>query len=353
MRRRRRANPSLTASLCLSMAAHALGLSALAWWYVRHAPPPRVAAADEAEIRRATIPPVVPPPRPLAKRPPPPPEPPPEPFDESQPFHDDSGEHGGHGEANRSTPGERPMSAERGPVEQADLERARVADPSLVDPAARRAAQAGQRTPADALPVAPTPAQHGAARPDFAARADAAADPAGQAAKPVGARGLGPLQPSTVLAPPAVVEDAPPPPSGSRDATLVSSPALTSPPPAREERGRQATPSDTESVPFAKDATVAFHDGRMEARDGLKVQVYNPRWGLASGDDLAAMGQLHAVFGVRVRPTGEVALVELITSSGSANVDEDCKRALYAGTFEARKDKLGQPVATLWTVVYD
>ncbi len=348
MGRRRKINHTTTIALCLSMAAHALGLSALAWWFIYENSPVRVAAATEAEVARLTpLPPPAPPPRPKRQRP----MPTPEPFDPIDPMHkDDSGEHDGHGTANRSTPGDQPMQAERG-YEQADLVRAKPADPSLIDPAAARAAQAGRATRDDALPLSPTPAQHGTYRPDFAAASDAAnADPAGELAKPAAARGLGPLPPSPVLSPP--VDDAPAAASGVQQSVVKSSDSTAAPPPAKEVRGRQATASDTESPPFAKDATVDFHAGRMDGRQGLKVQMYAPHWGLASENDLYAMGELYVALGAHIRPDGSVAQVEVLKSSGSANVDLDCERAVYAGTFEPRKDKDGHPVATLWTVVY-
>ena len=344
MGRRRDANHSLTVALCVSMAVHALALTAMAWWFVLHAAPAHVAAATEAEVARF-LPPPVPPPRPKRKRPPPPPVP----FDAADPLKDDSGEHDGHGTANRSTPGDQPMRANRG-AEQADLVRAKAADPSLIDPAAARAAQAGRATADDALPLSPTPPQQG--RPDFVAAADAAnADPAGEAVRPAAARGLGPLPASPVLAPPAD-DTTPATPSGVREATVKSSVAVAPPPPSKQVRGRRATASDSESPAFAKDATVEFHAGRMDARQGLKVQMYAPHWGLASENDLYAMGDLHVVLGAHVRPDGSVAQVEVLKSSGSPNVDLDCERAVYAGNFEPQKDKDGHPVATLWTVVY-
>jgi hypothetical protein len=137
-----------------------------------------------------------------------------------------------------------------------------------------------------------------------------------------------------------------------KESAVASSATVTPPPPSKEVRGRQATASDTESVPFAKDATVTFRAGRMDARKGLNVQLFTPRFGLASENDLYAMGDLRLVLGAHVRPDGSVSLVEVLQSSGSSNVDLDCERAVYAGTFETRKDKDGHPMATLWTVVY-
>ena len=338
----------------MSLVLHGLGLTALAWWVVTHDPRPWFAPPTKAEVARLTPPPVPPPPRPKPRRPPPPPPlPKPEPFDDSQPFHDDSGEHDAHGTANRSTAGDQPMRAERG-LEQADLVRSKPADPTLIDPSQRQTAQAGQKTPVDAVPAPPVAPRQGSPRPDFVTVADTPrADPTAQAtAKPAAARGMGPLPVPAVVQPP--VDDAPPPAaSGVKQVAVTPSPAVVPPaPPVREQHGREATPSDSESVPFAKDATVSFHAGRMEARQGLKVDMVNPRFGLASEDDLGVIGELNAVFNVSVRPDRSVATVEVSKSSGSPNVDEDCKRALYACTFETRKDKDGNPVPTLWTVVY-
>ncbi len=353
MGRRSRANPSLTAALCVSLTAHGLGLSAVAWWFVTHGPPTWIAGPTPIEIARHHAPPpplLAPPPKPK-RRPPPPP--PPVPFDQADPLRDDSGEAKGHGTANRSTAGAQPMRGQRARMEQADLARTKPPDPTLIDPAAARAAQAGRAVPEDALPSSPVAPQHGVSHPDFVAAADAAAaaDPAVQP-RPAAARALGPLPTAPPLSAPA--EDAPPPmPSGTRSAVAKSSPTLTPPPPARETRGRLASASDTESVPFAAETTITFHAGRLEGRQGLKVDAYTPRWGLASEDDLTAMGELHGAFGVRTNPDGSPASAETLKSSGSGNVDQDITRALYRFTFPVQKDKDGHPLATYWTIVYD
>jgi hypothetical protein len=349
MGRRRRDNPTLTFSLCVSLVAHALAMSAIAWWFVKHAPPTYVAGPTEAELIVLRPPPAPPPPRPKPHHRPPPP---PMPAEEPDPtLKDDSGEHDGHGTANRSTPGDHPMRAERGP-EQADLRRTLKPDPTLIDPTAARAAQAGRRQPDDALPISPTTPQRGTYQPDFVAAADAArADPAGQVVHRSSTVGVGPLPPSPVVATPT--DDAPPPtPSGVRDSAVETSPTVAAPPPPREVRGRDATASDTDSVPFAKETTVEFHAGRVDGRQGAKVQLFSPRWGLASEDYLGDVQELRAVLGAYVRPDGSVANVVVFQSSGSPNVDLDCERAVYDGTFEPRKDKAGHPVATLWTIVY-
>jgi hypothetical protein len=346
---RRRSNPTLTAALCTSLTAHGLALSAVAWWFVRHAPPPWAAPFTHADLDRVVLPePVLPPVHPRPKRRPPQL---PIPAEDDQPFKDDSGEHGGHGTANRSTPGAKPMLANRA-ADQADLMHARLDDPSLIDPTAANAAQSGQVARDDAAPLSTDPAQRGAYHPDFVAQATPAPTAAGEAA-PRPSRKVGPLPPTPALAVPAEDDDAPPVVSGTRDATARASPAVAPPPAARQAAGRVAAPSDTDSQAFSADADHTFEPGRVDARNGMKVQLVDPVFGEASRTDLWALGGLHAAYGLRIRPDGTVADVQVVRSSGSANVDEDCKRALWLGVCEPDKDKAGHPVATVWVIRYD
>ena len=340
-------NPSLTTALCVSLTLHGLGLSAVAWWFVLHEPPPHWPAIDREAVARVVLPPPpLPRPTPPRRRPRPAFEvPPPQ-------FKDDSGEHDARGTANRSTDGERPMFAPAGHP-QADLVRSAAFDPMLIDPTARRAAQAGEAVPSDALPLTPTPPRAGVDQPQFVADGRAARR-TDEAARP-GPAGVGPMPPSPPLAMPAELSEAEPAPTGARRASAERATTAVPPaPPPRRARGRQATPSDTDSVALADaETTVTFHAGKVVGRQGMKVQFTRPHFGLASESDLSTIGGLHATFGADVRTDGTVADVTVLQTSGSANVDEDCRRSIYASTFEPNKGKDGQPVETRWTVVYD
>jgi len=120
-------NHSLTVALCVSLIAHGLGLSAMAWWYIQHNNHPKTPPIDRYLVmanriyqeEKQSTPPPLPPLPPVAQKPPPPPitkkfEKP------KEKLKDDSGEANGTGIANRSTDGDKPMQAEEG-YEQADL----------------------------------------------------------------------------------------------------------------------------------------------------------------------------------------------------------------------------------------
>ena len=356
MSRRRRTNPSLTAAICLSLVVHAGLVGGVCWWLIWHVHPSHWAKLDKAAVEPPELPPppLVPPL--TRRRPKPPPRPPSLPFERPPPtFKDDSGEHDGHGAANRSTPGERPMVAPSGPVTQADLSRSDPADTKLIDQFAERVAQAGQPVPSDAIPLKQTAPRTGVDQRQFVDRAPA--DHPAVAGVPRRPHGLGPLPTPLPLPMPTVADEyAPPAPSGVRQATAVTTDALTLAPPARQIRGRLATASDTDSMALsaqASDTVVTFHAGQVEGRRGKRVRLVDPVFGLSSSEDLYRLGGLHAVIGVRVRTDGTPIEVRIIESSGSESVDEDCKRAMWYSTFEADTDPAGHPVETVWNIVFN
>lgn len=335
-----RRNPSLTASLCLSLAIHGLGFAALVWWVILHAMSPRLAPISRMEVRRAA--------EPTDRTAPPPPRPKLPAFEQQPMPKDDSGEADARGTANRSTPGEREMQSRAG-YHQADLMRdALPPDASAFDDSKLNPAQAGEKDGANTTPT-PAPAK-GAYHPDFvadAAREQRARRDASAAARPTPrADGPGPL--------PAVPGDAAPPPTpnGSADgsASATATPAAPAPPP-RQVTGRRAVPSDTDSDPFAKTDSVTFHDGRVDAREGLKVRTVRPRWSLSS--DQAGADTRRFTLGAYVDASGNVYNVVVLTGSGSDFVDNDAREAVYGWWFEPPKDAAGHPKATQWTIRFN
>jgi TonB family protein len=323
-----RRNTTLTTALCASLTAHALVLWALCWWFVHYSPPPRLAALvrpDEAPIIITSPPkPPPPPPKPTPAdkpKPPPPPD-----FSKAlkQPPHDDSGEAGGKGTANRSTPGDRPMQAAQNLLEQADLTRsAKEDDPdkSKLD----MPAQAGAQT-SDEIPVAPPP------KPQFGV-AQSTPTPA----KPIGS--------------PPLIAIADPTKPG---AVGMSDAKPTPPAPAPKQiNGHTAVASDTESIPFAKANSASFHDGKMESRDGRKVKTTRIQLGLAGEADAASLVDPTVVLGVTVDALGNVQNVIVLHSSGSNYIDLPCQRAVYNWWFEPSKDKEGHPLPDQWVVTID
>jgi protein TonB len=323
-----RRNTTLTIALCVSLTAHALVLWALCWWFVHYTPPPKLAALvqpDDAPIiitsRRGPRPPSPKSP-PLEKpKPPPPPD-----FSKAlkQPPHDDSGEAGGKGTANRSTAGDQPMQAAQGLLEQADLTRSAKED-DLDKSRLEMPAQAGVQTN-DEIPVAPPP------KPQFGV-AQSTPTPA----KPIGG-------------PPLIAIADPTKPGATGSSDAKSTPPTPAP---KQINGHIANSSDTESMPFAKANSASFRNGKMESRDGRKVKTTRIQLGLAGEADAASLVDPSVVLGVTVDATGNVQNVIVLRSSGSNNIDQPYQRAVYNWWFEPSKDKEGRPLADQWVVTID
>jgi TonB family protein len=355
----KRSNPTQTFALCTALVVHLLGMSGMAWWYVHTTPNPYLPPLDKWKIL-ALIPtmakpvqPVQPPPPPAPKKqqqpPPPPPKPKahpiPKPDDRNDPLKDDSGEDNTHGTANRSSPGEKPMQARQSALEQADLMRALLRDKLLIDPAAPNPAAAGEIDGSnDPRQLA---SSAGVQQPDFVEKSEAT--PQADPSLPMTARkpeGPGPMPRQNAL------KENRPAPTGTSTPTPNAKPTATTEnkAPARAVRGRLAAPSDTDSAPFAREASFDFKNGRMVARDGLKVKFAQPRFLDASTNDLMMMGSTEIVLQVEIDPSGQTDNAEVTKSSGSSNVDQDVKICMYACEFAPAKDKDGHPKRTVWTV---
>jgi hypothetical protein len=339
--------PSITPALCISLIAHGLGLTGMAWWLVETTPPPKLAALDKVQILLASMPKtVLPLPQPAPKTAPPKPQPapqkkkPPEStkFEKPQtPMKDDSGEAKGTGTANRSTDGQQPMQANAG-LEQADLmkDADQFADDAFL-PASKGDVHANDAPPQKS-------AQQGASTPDKVADAKPNSDPA--AKTPADPAGIGPL----AMASPSGAQQ----PGTKTQPKSPTAQTETPKPVEKEIRGHRATVSDTESIAFAKADNVTFRAGRVEGRQGLKVKSTMPRFGLASEVDLENLGRLHLVLGVTVDADGTPQDVEVLESSGSVNVDLDCKNEVYNHwTLEPKKDKDGHPIDLTWVINFE
>ena len=343
-----RRNPSLTLALCVSLVAHGLALSGLAWWYIEHTPT-KLDALDKAtvwlnQLARETAKPVppapAPPPPPQSKPKPPPPA---EKFNKPKEHKDDSGEANGTGTANRSTPGEKPMMANSG-YEQADLMR----DAKQFDDNAFLPASDGQAMGNNASPQKSP--KRGSYVPDFVPDAKASADTAAKSATtPIPTKGPGPYPKvpdataATVLA------------SGTK-APVANVPLAQLPTPKpveKEVRGHRATASDTESIAFASTNSSVFRAGHLEGRKGLKVKTTLPRFGLASEVDIQSLGGIRTVISARVDADGQVQDVVVVESSGSENVDQDCKAAVWNWILEPEKDKDGHPTDLNWVIAFE
>jgi TonB family protein len=339
-------NPSLTISLCASLIAHGLGLVAMAWWYIEHTPLPHLAPINRYQVMvdqmsRKMNQEQPPKPRPEQKKPRPKPE---DKVQKPNDTHkDDSGEANGTGTANRSTSGQQPMQANAG-YEQADLmkDADKFADDAFL-PASAGSTQSNnsdkQKSP-----------KAGTYAPQFVAQAapqnDAVARPV---VAPASSNGPGPFPK------PQAPQGAVPMESGTKNpVNNVPVAQLPTPKPVQKEiRGHRATQSDTESIALAKTNSLTFKAGKVEGRKGLKVQSTMPRFGLASEVDIEQLGGVHTVLEARVDADGNVLDVQIVQTSGSNNIDEDCKRAVYNWIMEPAKDKDGHPTDFLWTIAFE
>jgi TonB family protein len=345
-----RRNPSLTVALCASLVAHGLALSGLAWWYIEHNPPPKLAAIDKSAVlldqlareeAKSLPPPPAPPPPQSAPKPPPPP--PAQKLNKPTPHKDDSGEANGIGTANRSTPGDKPMEANSG-YEQADLMR----DAKDFADTAFQPASDGQPQGNNAAPQKSPKA--GSYSPDFVAETNVPSDPSVKApATPAPVKGPGPYP--KVPEPQAMSVMA----SGTKvPVANVPLAQLPTPKPTQKEiRGHKATASDTESIAFASSNSTVFRAGRLEGRKGLKVKTTLPRFGLASEVDIQSLGGIRTVISARVDADGQVQDVQVVESSGSENIDQDCKTAVWNWTLEPEKDKDGHPTDLNWLIAFE
>jgi hypothetical protein len=329
-----RRDTSIAPALCVSLLAHGLGLAAMAWWYIEHTPAPKLAALDKLQVlvdsmdRARPTPPPNPPPNPPDKPAPPKEQPklivqkkPPIEYEKPRPedHHDDSGEANGKGTANRSTDGKQPMQANANELEQADL----MKDANKFSENALLPASKGALVGNNALPQK---------EPSKGAQAEKTTQ--------------SPTDPTAV----AMAVDQTKPGIGPPPSPAVSASHLPTPKPMQKQIvGHRATVSDTESVPFAKADSVNFVAGKLEARQGVKVRTTEPRYGDASIHDYEIIGDQPTIFGTTVDRDGNVVDVQILQSSGSTNIDQDRKIAVWNWILEPKKDKDGHLIGT-WVI---
>jgi TonB family protein len=337
-----RRNTTLTIALCASLMVHALVLWVLMWWFVHSTPPPQLAALippDDAPIIIKT-PPKPPPPPPPAQ---PKPKLPPPDFSKAHkpPPRDDSGEANGTGTANRSTTGDKPMQAWQGTMEQADLTHSAKPPDDLDKSKLDMPAQAGQQV-GDNSPAAPPPS------PKFGV-----AQPTPTPSKPAGSPPLIAMNDPTKPANSPTIGDAPQLTGAAGSPDTKPTPPASPKPTPKEIRGHTAISSDTDSIPFANANSAHFHDGKMEGRKGRKVRTTRIQFDLAAIADFPTLSDPTVVLGVTVDASGNVQDIIVLHSSGSADIDLPCQRAVYNWWFEPGKDKDGHPLPDQWVVTID
>jgi TonB family protein len=188
-------------------------------------------------------------------------------------------------------------------------------------------------TPLNAPPPQPAPAPPTVAREPVEALLNRVATTAsewtvpdvrdGQTAPPVA-----PVEPAVAMAPQSMRPPQPPSPPAPVPGTGADS----------------APQSDSEVDAFSVLGSADFRDGRVTVRAGRQVKTRRPKIRLAGIVDLTDRATPQVVLKVAVDPTGKVTDVEVVKSSGSNEVDQPCRVAMYDWWFEPKKDAAGKAV---------
>ncbi|HWE92437.1 MAG TPA: energy transducer TonB [Tepidisphaeraceae bacterium] len=162
-------------------------------------------------------------------------------------------------------------------------------------------------------------------------------------------------KPQDVARPHAEVADKPSKPAAPVQVAMANPPVTQAPPRVATGDGRapgvakpQADPaqeSDSESDPFQKAITAdLLRDGKLEIRKGRKIKTTRPHILLGGQVSLYAMANAAVVLKISIDETGKVTGADIIQSSGSADVDQPCRVAVYDWWIEPTHDKSGKPV---------
>lgn len=334
-----RRNVSLTVAICMSLCLHAWAIHALIiaddqqvqqqGWSLAH--PKQI----QPRIVRLVDQPKPPMPAPI---PPPPP-----PSEAEQKF----GQADGRGTAINSSAGLTPMQARKAPENQAMLSR----NPG------QRTSGTDKRILAELLNRPATPLE--SSLPNLTEQHVAAQQRASADIPPIINSNASPLpggpKPPAVAPKPklqAVAKAAPH--RAPRRAVVKQQPRQIAA--ASSEIKSDATDpgqfSESESDAFSDVGTLVFRNGRLEARFGRKIRTVRPRFTISGQLDLATFVNPTVQLIVHADASGKPTLVEIIRSSGSTNIDEPVRLALYQWWFEPPKDKNGKPMpdVMLWTI---
>ncbi len=118
------------------------------------------------------------------------------------------------------------------------------------------------------------------------------------------------------------------------------------PPLASASTGKPADPapmSESESDPFTLAGSVTFEAGQVDVKLGRHVKTTRPKLTLAGRYDLVALGGASVQIKAKIDATGKVVDVKIIHPSGSDNVDQPARVAVYDWWFEPAKSADGKP----------
>jgi TonB family protein len=133
----------------------------------------------------------------------------------------------------------------------------------------------------------------------------------------------------------------PPIPQPTADAPSTPGSAIVS---SDQPAADPARMSDSESDPFSRLGTATFRDGALHIRFGRKVKTRKPRLLLAAQVDLMTLQRVQVVLKIDIDETGKVTGVDVVKSSGSNEIDQPTRVAVYEWWFEPKKNSLGQPI---------
>jgi TonB family protein len=105
-----------------------------------------------------------------------------------------------------------------------------------------------------------------------------------------------------------------------------------------------APKSDSEVDAFSVLGSAEFRDGRVSVRSGRQVKTRRPKIRLAGMIDMVQASATSVVLKVAVDATGKVTDVDVVRSSGSNEIDQPCRVAMYEWWFEPKKDAAGRAV---------
>jgi protein TonB len=127
-------------------------------------------------------------------------------------------------------------------------------------------------------------------------------------------------------------------------ATTPGTVSVAGAPATRQPSGDPAPMSDSESDPFSRLGTATFQDGALHIQFGRKVKTRKPKVLLAGQVDLISLRRASVVLKINIDETGKVTEVRVAKSSGSNDIDQPTRVAVYDWWFEPKTNAAGQPV---------
>ncbi|HWE02201.1 MAG TPA: energy transducer TonB [Tepidisphaeraceae bacterium] len=206
-------------------------------------------------------------------------------------------------------------------------------------------------TPVESSGKAPPTPDAPKERPAIAMAIASPLPPAPVAAAPPAAATEAPTEKSKPMEPAPAKPPAPPSPVSPPVTPAAPAPALVSTGDSRapgldRPSADPAQESDSESDPFSKTAISAvLHDGRLEVREGRKIKTTRPHFLPGAVGAFLANPDPVLVLKISVNPNGNVKNVDIVRSTGSIEIDQPCRVAVYDWWFEPSHDKKGRPVA--------